>query len=135
MALASAAALALLALACTRPLPPGWGAGPPPSAASPGQRQDIEAATRAYVLSHSAVREFAVEVQAVSGDYARARVTPPPGVTDPAWVFLVRQGGQWQGLTIGTAFPPQTYEVLGIPEAVRLPARPPAPVGTAVRAP
>jgi len=111
------------ALACTRPLPAGHGLAPTAVAATPAAAtlQAIERATRDYVESHSPVRDFTVEVQAVAGDYARAKVTPPPGVTDPAWVFVLRTGGQWAGLTIGTAFPPQTYDLLGIPPAVQLP--------------
>ncbi len=109
--------------ACTRPLPAGWHqtATPATTPIAATIRSDIEAAARAYAESHSTLRDFGVALEALSGDYARVGVFPPLGVTDPAWAFLLRTGGQWAGLTMGTTFAPQTYELLGIPPAVRLP--------------
>jgi hypothetical protein len=83
-------------------------------------QQAIIAATRAYVQANSEVANFDVQVEQVDGDYARARVVPSDNSTDPAWVFLKRQGGAWTGLTIGTAFLPEDYQELGIPKSVQL---------------
>ena len=86
----------------------------------PGDTEPIEAAAVAYVQENGGVPGTA-EVEEVSGDYARALVTPKEeGSTDPAWVFLHREGGRWQGVVYGTAFGPETYNELGIPASLRL---------------
>lgn len=79
--------------------------------------QAIIAATQAYVAETSDIANVTVDVEAVDGDFARAHVTPPDtNATDPAWVFLKRENGTWHGLTIGTAFAPDDYQQLGIPQ-------------------
>lgn len=111
------------AVACTRPLPPSMQPTPTPAAeAGPATTVEaVAAAARAYVARQSTVPDFSVEVQVVREDWARVRVRAPQGVADPAIVFLHRVGGQWQGVVIGTAFPPDTYDRLGIPDSLRLP--------------
>ncbi len=90
------------------------GCGGPKDAAA------IEAAAVTYVQENGGVPGTA-EVEEVSGDYARALVTPKvEGSTDPAWVFLRRQGGKWQGLIYGTAIGPEEYQELGIPSSLHL---------------
>lgn len=86
----------------------------------PSESAAIVAATEAYVRSNSAVSTFTVTVEQVEGDYARARVFPTDQSTDPAWVFLRRDGGRWEALTIGTAFTEETYRELGIPDSLQL---------------
>ncbi len=90
------------------------GCGEPEDAAA------IEAAAAAYVRENGGVPGTA-EVEEVSGDYARALVTPKvKGSTDPAWVFLRREGGKWRGLIYGTAVGPEDYEELGVPASLHL---------------
>jgi hypothetical protein len=90
------------------------GCGEPRDAAA------IEAAAVTYVQENGGVPGTA-EVEEVSGDYARALVTPRvEGSTDPAWVFLRREGGKWQGLIYGTAIGPEEYQELGIPASLHL---------------
>ena len=111
------------ALACTRPLPASMQPTPTPAEAT-GPATTVEAvvaAARSYVARQSTVPDFSVEVQVVREDWARVRVRAPQSVADPAIVFLHRVNGQWQGVVIGTAFPPATYDRLGIPDSVRLP--------------
>jgi hypothetical protein len=101
---ASAAVLAALPLA---------GCGEPEDARA------IEAAAVAYVQEAGGVPGTA-EVEEVSGDHARALVTPKvEGSTDPAWVLLKREDGKWQGLVYGTAIGPEELEDLGIPATLR----------------
>jgi hypothetical protein len=88
--------------------------------AAPNDDQAIIAATRAYVQANSDVANFDVQVEKVDGDYARTRVLPADGSTDPAWVFLKRQDGTWTALTIGTAFLPEDYQQLGIPASLQI---------------
>jgi hypothetical protein len=88
-----------------------------------GRANDTQAivdATTQYVKNNSAVSSFIVHVDQVDGDYARTEVTPSDGAADPAWVFLKRQNGQWTALTIGTAFTPEMYRELGIPESLQI---------------
>ncbi len=82
-------------------------------------RVPIEAAALAYVREAGGA-PGAAEVEEMSGNYARARVTPEAeGSTDPAWVFLRREGGKWQALVYGTAIGPEEYEELGIPPSLQ----------------
>ena len=84
-----------------------------------GDSTPIEAAALAYVREAGGA-PGAARVEEVSGDYARALVTPEAeGSTDPAWVFLRREGETWQGLVYGTAIGPEEYEELGIPPTLR----------------
>lgn len=78
----------------------------------------IVAATKSYVAQNSAGMPFTVTVEKISGDYARAKVTPTGGQTDPAWVFLKKKNGTWTGLTLGTGFTPDDYKRYGIPAAL-----------------
>ncbi|HEX5692462.1 MAG TPA: hypothetical protein VFX76_20750 [Roseiflexaceae bacterium] len=87
---------------------------------APDDTQAIVEATRTYVQANSDVANFDVQVEQVDGDYARTRVVPSDGSTDPAWVFLKRENGAWTGLTIGTAFLPEDYQQLGIPKSLQL---------------
>lgn len=86
---------------------------------NPEDAEAIEAAAVTYVQENGGVPGTA-EVEEVSGDYARALVTPKvKGSTDPAWVLLKREGGRWQGLIYGTAIGPEEFEELGIPATLR----------------
>lgn len=86
----------------------------------PEDADAIEAAAVTYVQENGGVPGTA-EVEEVSGEYARALVTPKvEGSTDPAWVFLRREGGEWQGLIYGTAIGPEEYQELGIPASLHL---------------
>ena len=85
----------------------------------PGDDKAIEAAALAYVQEAGGIPGTA-EVEEVSGNYARALVTPKAaGSADPAWVFLRQKDGKWERLVYGTAIGPEEYEELGIPAALR----------------
>lgn len=101
---------------CTRPLPNAGGRVEP--TATPSAQADVEAAATAYVRSHSPMTDFVVERPTVAGDYARVRVLPARPGEPPVWVFLLRQGVNWQGLTLGGFFTPGVYELFGIPTAL-----------------
>lgn len=85
----------------------------------PSDNQAIIDATRQYVQQTASLPDVRVDVEQISGDYARALVSPIHQETDPATVFLKREDGHWIGLTMGTAFPPEEYNSLGIPAAIR----------------
>lgn len=88
--------------------------------AANGPGDGIGAAAVAFVRENGGVPGTAV-VEEVSGDHARARVTPErAGSTGPAWVFLRREDGRWQGVLYGTAFRPEDYLELGIPASLRV---------------
>lgn len=83
------------------------------------ERAAIQQAVRDFVRTRSALADFSVVVDAVAQGHARARVIPSEQVTDPATVFLRREGGVWRGLVIGTAFAPEEYDSLRIPRSLR----------------
>jgi hypothetical protein len=89
-------------------------------ACAPSDSAAVEQAARAYVQAESGLTETEVEVEAVEGDFARARSTPRDDAMEPAVVFLQRRGGQWQGIVMGTAFSPEDYGSLGIPPGLRI---------------
>jgi hypothetical protein len=85
----------------------------------PAEAGAIGAAAVAFVREHGGVPATA-EVEEVAGDHARVLLTPvEKGSTEPAWVFLRREDGRWEGLAYGTAFGPETFEELGIPRSLR----------------
>lgn len=83
------------------------------------EREAIERAAVRYVREETAITDVRVEVQAAAEDWARVRVLPLGGVTDPAVLFLRRTGGTWQGVAIGTAFTPEDLDQFGVPARVR----------------
>jgi hypothetical protein len=82
----------------------------------------IEQGVRTYLSAQGVTINYNISVEDVAGDYARARIVPAdPNATDPAAVFLKRnEDGTWKGLIYGTAFVPEDYSSLGIPERLRL---------------
>ena len=82
--------------------------------------QFIADAARKYAAARSSLGSLKVQVERVRGDYARARVIPVSGKTDAAWIFLRHENGSWIGLALGTAFAPNDYVRLGIPEELRV---------------
>ena len=82
----------------------------------------IAAATRTYVAANSGTTKFVVVVEQVADEFARARVVPEdPKAADPAWVFLKKQDGTWNGLILGSGLTTEDYQQLGIPNALRIP--------------
>jgi hypothetical protein len=73
--------------------------------------QAIVAATRSYVPN----TKVHVSVEAVEGDYARVRIEPVNGETDPALVYLTKKGGAWRGITVGTDFDERDLLKHGVP--------------------
>jgi hypothetical protein len=82
----------------------------------PADEKAIRAAVLAYLETLRLMRGVAVEVEAVSGLYARARTVPPPDTTGPAWVFAKKTKGRWQVLKgPGTSFEHDELQKLGVP--------------------
>lgn len=82
----------------------------------------IIAATKTYVAANSGMTKVTVIVEQVADDFARVKVEPEnKNAADPAWVFLKKKDGKWNGLTLGTSFTTEDYQQLGIPNALRVP--------------
>ena len=76
-------------------------------------------AAEKYVAANSVTSGARISLEKVDGNYARAKVTPRnANATDPAWIFLKKQGGKWTGLALGTGFAPEDYRELGIPRSL-----------------
>jgi hypothetical protein len=107
----------------TRGASPAGGAAEQEITAAPATPADeTEAIRRAaieYVRSQTAVSNVSAQVEAVGDDWARVRVVPTGGETDPALLFLRKEAGVWRGVLIGTAFAPEDLERAGVPAAVR----------------
>jgi hypothetical protein len=88
-------------------------------AGSDEESERIREATVAYVQRETAIRDVGTRIEAVDGDWARVRVTPLGGETDPATLYLRREAGVWRGVAIGTAFSPPDLDELGVPPSVR----------------
>ena len=84
-----------------------------------GDREQIRRAALDYVRDETAVAEATVEILAVAEGWARVLVVPANEVTDPAMMYLRREGSGWTAVALGTAFAPEDYEELGIPPGVR----------------
>lgn len=82
-------------------------------------QQAVTDAVTAYLSANGGPAQSKVEVEKIDGDYARVEVIPPPDTTDPALAFLKRENGQWTVLALGTGFPPEDLDKLGIPESIR----------------
>ncbi len=78
----------------------------------------LNAATT-YLSQQEKLTKFYTIADASEGDYARVRSISLE--TDPAYVFLKREGGAWKVLTYGTAFGPDDYQSLGIPASLQVP--------------
>lgn len=76
-------------------------------------------AALAYVRSQTAIEDVEVAIEAAANDWARIRVLPRGSATDPATMYLRKQGGSWRGVAIGTAFTPPDLDDMGVPRGVR----------------
>lgn len=93
---------------------------PSPPAQMPASTEDsIRDAAIDFVQAETAVPDVVVRVEAVADGWARARIEPPDGLTDPAVMYLQRRNGAWRGMTIGTAFAPDELDRLGVAPGVR----------------
>jgi hypothetical protein len=64
--------------------------------------------------------EVDLEVESVSDNYARVKVTPKtPGTADDALMYLKKEKNNWRGIVIGTGFSPEDYKALKIPEEIQ----------------
>lgn len=84
-----------------------------------GEGERIRRATREFIRTQTEVDSVAVEIDALSGEWARVRVIPEAGVTDPAIVYLRRVENAWRVVLIGTAFTPDDLNEAGVPQEVR----------------
>lgn len=92
-----------------------------------GEGVDIDQATAAaigdaalaYVRRETAIEDIEVEIEAVAGDWARVRVMPEGSATDPATMYLRKEGASWRGVAIGTAFTPPDLDEMGVPAGAR----------------
>lgn len=57
-------------------------------AAQASETAAIEAAAKKYVAANSGMTQVTAIVGRIEGKFARAKVTPEGGATDPVWVFL-----------------------------------------------
>src|SRR5262245_13479974 len=89
------------------------------AACGSNEQQAVIDAVTAYLVANGAPEQSKVEVQKIDGDYARVEVIPPPDTTDPALAFLKRENGRWTVLALGTGFPPEDLDKLGIPASIR----------------
>lgn len=87
----------------------------------PAEAEAIRSALLDYVRKQTEVRSFQLAFDAVADGWARVRIIPEEGVTDPATVYLRQEGGVWRVVGIGTAFAPDELNELGVPEGVRPP--------------
>lgn len=92
---------------------------------APGVQVDAEVASAirdaaiAYVRQETAIDEITVEIEAVADDWARVRAIPAGSTTDPATLYLRKDGTAWRGVAIGTGFIPPDLDEMGIPRSVR----------------
>jgi hypothetical protein len=85
-------------------------------------REIIVDLTRLHVYKQTGIpqKKLQVRVEALSGGYARARVTTTDGSTDPAKVYLKKGGGAWKVIAgPGTSFTGSELQRLGVPRSVR----------------
>lgn len=81
--------------------------------------QAISAAAARYVENETGREGLQATVEAVEGDFARARVVAPGDSLDPVVVFLREDDEEgWYGLVYGTAFGPDEYQALEIPRGL-----------------
>lgn len=80
----------------------------------------LATAARAFAKQHAALPNFEVSIEALEGAAARFKLSDPAGAVAPAWGFVVREGGQWRGVALGTFFEPEFYAQHRIPKALQL---------------
>lgn len=88
-------------------------------AAPPGEKAILDAAMN-FLQANSEVEAPGLKLEAVSGNFARVKVVPMNGETDPATMFLEKKDGTWTGLVLGTAFTVEDYEAYRIPKKLQL---------------
>jgi hypothetical protein len=120
-ALRAALVLAALALsacgyAVANPSPPATlvAVDPPYAAITAGVRSSLAQQNIATI------GEGQIEVEAIAGNAARARIYPEdPASTDPAWVFVKLDQGLWTVVAgPGTAFTAADMQAAGLPESL-----------------
>lgn len=83
------------------------------------EEDEILAASRQYASQNTDL-QVELKVAEVEDDYARVTVTPAnPEAADEAIMFLRKNKGRWEGITLGNGFTPDDYEHFGIPEGIR----------------
>ena len=117
-----AGCLALAALA----VPATAGAAPKAGGARAGRRvgdrEIVADLTRLHVYKQTGIAQgkLRVRVEALSGGYARARVTTTDRSTDPAKVYRRKRGRAWAVIAgPGTHFTARELQRLGVPRSVR----------------
>lgn len=84
---------------------------------------EIVAATSAFMEKEMGVSDSVVSVEKVDGDFARVQVKSQKDKLDPATGFLQKsKNGTWEVMVIGTAFAPEDFQKMGIPESIQPPA-------------
>lgn len=81
---------------------------------------EIKRVTTTYLAKEAPGLGWSLSVEKTDADFARVLATPTPAETDPAYVFLKREGNGWAALVHGTGFSPADYDELGIPGTVRV---------------
>lgn len=80
----------------------------------------ITEATRLALDTEVPAINLKVEVQAVSGDCARVRISDLQGELTPIFGFLKQDAQKWRLLSAGTDFEPAFYQEHQIPGTLRL---------------
>ena len=77
-------------------------------------------AVRNYIEQNTEVSNFTLDIEGIEGEFARLRVVPSAGETDPAWVFARFEGSGWTVVDLGTFFDEASYQANNIPTALWL---------------
>ncbi len=91
----------------------------PVSQLSPSDNTAILTQVLQYVPTNSAVQEIDAQIIAHQDTFAVVQVVPLNTITDPAYVYVEKQGTNWTVIAgPGTAFSQELLENLGIPESI-----------------
>jgi hypothetical protein len=83
------------------------------------EREAVRRAALEYVRRETRIQNVTIEIGAIADGWARVRVVPATDVTDPAILYLRRDGDRWVGVILGTGFTPDDLDRLDVPASVR----------------
>jgi hypothetical protein len=93
----------------------------PQLVASPENDAIIAESERFMAENATLTTKIKITVEKVEGDFARTRVNPQDQpASSPAWIFLKKSQGKWEGLTVRAAFETEHYHRAGIPKSLWL---------------
>lgn len=83
------------------------------------EREAIRSAAIDHIRRETAVSEVSIEVDAVAEGWARVRAHPLGEETDPAVLYLQKEGAGWRVVALGTGFAPEDLDRIGVPSQAR----------------